>query len=118
MAQELKLMADYAAWPLWDEDGNVDPATLPISAELQTRLDAWAEAFDTTVNRDDPRSARFASAAAAREWNEQGVDLWHDLRRELGSAYVVSYFSEADRDLRFPSDEDRRQSVFRGPHDH
>jgi hypothetical protein len=117
MTQELKLMADYAAWPLWRPDGNVDPATLPISTELQGRLDAWAEAFDATLNRDDPRSARFATPDAAREWNEEGLSLWHDLQRELGSDYVVCYFSEADADLLFPRDQDTKRSVFRGPHD-
>lgn len=117
-AQELKLMADYAAWPLWRPDGNVDPATLPLSAHLQERLDAWAEAFDATLNRDDPRNARFPTSAAARAWNEQGRALWHDLQRELGSAYVVCYFSEAEREILFPREEDRKLSAFQGPHTH
>lgn len=117
MAQELKLMADYAVWPLWRPDGNVDPATLPISMELQARLDAWAEAFDATLNRDDPRSPRFPTAKAAREWNEQGLALWNDLQAELGSGYAVCYFSEAEADLLFPHEEDRRRSAFKGPHD-
>ncbi|MBV8529209.1 MAG: hypothetical protein JOZ75_12915 [Candidatus Dormibacteraeota bacterium] len=118
MARELKLMADYAVWPLWDADGNVDPATLPISTELQARLDAWAEIFDGTVNRDDPRTALWSSAEAAKEWNEQGVELWHELQHELGTAYVVCYFSEADRDVLFPREEDKARSLFKGPHDH
>lgn len=118
MAQEIKLMADYAAWPLWNPDGNVDPATLPISTELQARLDTWAETFDGTVNRDDPRHPRFASPDARTLWNEQGLALWHDLQHELGSAYVVCYFSEADADILFPRDEDKHGSVFKGPHGH
>lgn len=118
MARELKLMADYAAWPLWDADGNVDAATLPLSTDLQERLDAWAEAFDGTVNRDDPRHARFATPEARAAWNEQGLALWHDLQRELGSAYVVCYFSEADAAMLFPHEEDRQSSVFKGPHAH
>lgn len=118
MAQELKLMADYATWPLWDADGNVDPETLPISIELQHRLDAWAEAFDGTVNRDDPRHARFESPEARETWNAQGLALWHDLQRELGSEYVVSYFSESEAAMLFPREEDRQASVFKGPHAH
>ena len=118
MAQEIKLMADYAAWPLWRPDGNVDPATLPISAELQQRLDAWAEAFDGTLNRDDPRDSRFPTPEARRAWNEQGLVLWHDLQHELGAAYVVCYFSETDRDILFPREQDRNSSVFKGPHSH
>lgn len=111
-------MADYATWPLWRPDGNVDPATLPISTELQGRLDAWAEAFDATLNPDDPRHARFPTPEAASAWNEQGLALWHDLQRELGSGYVVCYFSEAQREVLFPQEEDRSRSAFRGPHDH
>lgn len=118
MSQEIKLMADYAAWPLWGPHGNVDPATLPISTGLQSRLDAWAEAFDASLNREDPRRPRFPTPQAARAWNEQGLTLWHDLQRELGSAYVVSYFSEAGPELLFPNEEDRKHSAFRGPHDH
>lgn len=118
MAHELKLMADYAAWPLWDAGGNVDPETLPISLELQQRLDAWAETFDGTVNRDDPRHARFETPEAREAWNEQGLALWHDLQRELGSEYVICYFSEVQADLLFPRDEDRQTSVFKGPHAH
>ena len=118
MTRELKLMADYAAWPLWDADGNVDAATLPLSTDLQERLDAWAEAFDGTVNRDDPRQARFATPEARAAWNATGLALWHDLQHELGSAYVVCYFSEAEAAMLFPSEEDRRASVFKGPHGH
>jgi hypothetical protein len=118
MAREIKLMADYAAWPLWSTDGNVDPATLPISAEIQARLDAWAEAFDASLNPDDPRTSRFPTPEAALEFNEHGLALWHDLQRELGSAYIVSYFSEAERNLLFPREEDRRLSAFQGPHAH
>ena len=118
MTRELKLMADYAAWPLWDADGNVDAATLPLSAGLQQRLDAWAEAFDGTVNRDDPRRARFATPEARAAWNEQGLDLWHDLQHELGPGYVVCYFSEAEAAMLFPSEEHRHASAFKGPHGH
>ena len=118
MARELKLMADYAAWPLWDADGNVDAATLPLSTALQERLDDWAEAFDGTVNPDDPRHARFATPEARAAFNEQGLALWHELQHELGAEYVVSYFSEADADVLFPSEEDKAHSVFKGPHDH
>lgn len=118
MAQELKLMADYAVWPLWDTNGNVDPESLPISAELQARLDAWAEVFDGTVNRDDPRTARWSSPEDAQRWNEQGVALWHDLQHELGPDYVVCYFSEAQADLLFPTDHDKHHSIWRGPHGH
>ena len=118
MAREIKLMADYAAWPLWDPDGNVDPETLPISKVLQHRLDVWAETFDGTVNPDDPRKPRFSAPEAQRLWNEQGRALWHDLRRELGSAYVVCYFSEEQAEMFFPREEDRKASVFQGPHAH
>lgn len=118
MAQEIKLMADYAAWPLWTTDGNVDPATLPLSEELQARLDAWAEAFDASLNPEDPRHSKFPSAEAGSAFNKQGRALWHDLQHELGSEYVVCYFSEEDAGILFPNDEAKAHSAFQGPHGH
>jgi len=101
MVQELKLMADYSAWPVWGPGGEVDPAMLPISPALQDRLKAWAAAYDATLNRDDPASSGFPSSEAQAAWEREGLALWHLLQQELGSQYVVSYFSE------------RRQKVFR-----
>lgn len=101
--QELKLMADYSAWPLWLSGENVDPAKFPISPELQERLKRWSQSYDAILNRDDPASSGFPSPEAELAWEEQGRGLWHDLQHELGSEYIVSYFSETERRVLYPN---------------
>lgn len=102
MTQELKLMADYSAWPLWRADGDVDPATLPISSDLRDRLSAWAAEYDAILNRDNPRDSGFPSAEAQVAWEQRGLVLWRDLQRELGSDYAVSYFSHSQQRVLAP----------------
>ena len=93
MTQELRLMAEYSAWPLWRDGGDVDPATLPISSDLRDRLRGWSQRYDAILNRHDPASSGFPSPEAELAWEEQGRRLWRDLQDELGAEYVVSYFS-------------------------
>lgn len=92
----LKLMPDYFCCPLWDVDDptNVDPATLPLSDALRARLQAWADAFDATLNVDDPwASPGFPSATAERAFEEEGRLSWGDLAVESGPGYSVAYYS-------------------------
>lgn len=101
--QELKLMADYSAWPLWLSGVNVDPAGFPISPELQERLEGWSQTYDAILNRDDPASSGFPSPEAELAWEEQGRGLWLDLQDELGAEYIVSYFSETEQRVLYPN---------------
>lgn len=54
----IKVMADYDTHPLWalDEDlyGDVPPEKLNLSPELTRDLNAWAEAYSSSLNREDP----------------------------------------------------------------
>jgi hypothetical protein len=97
MAHQIKLMTDYESWPLWwagDADpGNIDPNTLPLSAATIARLEAWANAFDATLNRDDPASSDFPSDAAFESFEAEGRALWRQLRDELAPQYQVLYYS-------------------------
>jgi hypothetical protein len=75
-SKRIKVMAEYDAHPLWalDEDlyGDFPPEELGLSAELTKDLNAWAEAYTTALNRDDPMNSLWsdeqhrAHAAAAR----------------------------------------------------
>jgi hypothetical protein len=100
MGERLRLMADYQSWPLWRDGGdNVDPASLPISPGLQERLIGWAARFDATLDHSDPLSSGFPDDAAERRFEADGVDLWKDLRAELGDGYSVAFFSPTERRL-------------------
>jgi hypothetical protein len=95
LAKQLKLMADYECWPLWlaDPDGgyNIDPADLPINADLVQRLNNWASAFDSTLDLDAPASAGFANQEALDAFMDEGERLWVLLRNQLHPDYEVRY---------------------------
>lgn len=91
--RRLRLMADYDCHPLWgtaaDEIGDVDPASLPISAGLVADLASWAARFDATLSRDDPARSGFASAEAATAFRAEGERLAARLRDELGAGWEI-----------------------------
>jgi hypothetical protein len=71
--KRIKVMADYDCHPLWalDEDvyGDIAPEKLNLSPELTHDLNVWAEAYSSSLNREDPSQslwsdAQFASHAA------------------------------------------------------
>lgn len=86
-------MADYRCWPLWHdggvEVGNIDPQSLPLSAELVADLNGWAEKLDAALNWDDPGHTQWPDGFFA-EFNRQGRDLADRLRHELGPQYEVT----------------------------
>jgi hypothetical protein len=58
LCKRIKVMADYDCHPLWalDEDqyGDFPPSALDLSPELTRDLDAWADAYTASLNREDP----------------------------------------------------------------
>lgn len=92
--RNIKLMADYECFPLWERlEGstcNVDPADLPITLELQGALDLWAERYDNTLDRDDPRNSGFQSLEAESVFRTEGEALLEKLRVELGQDYTLT----------------------------
>lgn len=92
--KRLKLMTDYDCWPLWDPDGpdNVDPSSLNLSEKLIAELNAWAETFDSILNRDTGE-ASFNSAEDERTFNETGKQLYAALQQELPDVEIF-YFDQ------------------------
>lgn len=54
----VKVMTDYYTHPLWalDEDlyGDIPPEDMQLSPDLVRDLNAWAEAYDTSLDQEDP----------------------------------------------------------------
>lgn len=73
-SKRIKVMTDYGCHPLWalDEElyGDIAPANFGLSPELARDLDAWAAAYEESLNPDDP---------AAPLWNEDQFAA-HDAR--------------------------------------
>ena len=108
MVKKIRLMTDYQCWPLWEFKGgrNINPADLPLSAELIERLLHWAKAFDATMNLDDPlnESCSF-SAQELVEFEQEGISLWQRLQEELTPDYKVLYYSrKLNRLLSLPNE--------------
>jgi hypothetical protein len=97
MLETIKLMPDYFCYPLWwensDRIGNIDPASLALSAETIEGLNRWATRYDATLNTRDPaNSSGFGDRAEKEEFDREGVRLWLQLRQELKNQYEVVYF--------------------------
>ncbi|WP_169389503.1 NUDIX hydrolase [Deinococcus aquatilis] len=96
----LRLMADYQCFPLWQHGGdNIDPSVLALPTELVARLEAWADALDSTLNLADPLSPVPMRATFLRDgenedaaFEREGHALWWALRAAL-PGYSISYFS-------------------------
>ncbi len=86
--RSLKLMADYECFPLWEQTetdtDNIDPEDLPISQGLRDALNAWAQRYDDTLDRADPRRSGFSNSEAKAAFNATGQALLDRLEAELG----------------------------------
>ena len=93
--RSLKLMADYECSPLWEQTetgtGNIDPEDLPISQGLRDALNAWAQRYDETLDRDAPRRSGFPNPEAEAAFNAEGQALLDKLKTELGQEYTLSF---------------------------
>ncbi|WP_274561709.1 hypothetical protein [Streptomyces spiramyceticus] len=97
MSTEVRLAADYDCHPVWvrGSDGvrdNIAPAELPVTPRLAADLDSWGDAYDATLNREDPASSGFPDPQAEAAFAERGAHLARELARELGAAWRVTYF--------------------------
>lgn len=91
----IRLMPDYHCFPLWwgageAEVGNIDPRDLGLSDDLVAALGAWAAAYDSTLNQDDPARSGFATPAAEQAFRTTGEILRDRLRAELGTEIEVA----------------------------
>jgi len=93
--RQLQVLSDYECFPLWRPGSsgveNVDPATLPVSGELAAALLRWAEAFDATLNQENPADSGFPLERDRQAFLQRGRDLAGRLARELGPGYRVTY---------------------------
>jgi hypothetical protein len=92
-------MAEYSAYPLWSLEptspGPIDPAKLPLQQETLSRLLSWSEKYQAQLNLADPASSNFLQGEERLAFEEEGIRLWLQLRKELSPMYEVEYFSES-----------------------
>lgn len=79
--QSVRLMSDYSVgWPLWDDEGAMDPSTSRVSPALSARLLAWQESFEEGFHHERGWRSEHDAARYARE----GRLLLQHLRAEIG----------------------------------
>lgn len=90
----IRLSPDYQCFPLWEAEpglvGDIDPADLPIDADLREALIAWADRFDSNLNWDDPGGPGFFTDADWSAFNAEGARLVERLRTALGPGWTVT----------------------------
>jgi hypothetical protein len=87
------MRADYESFPLWRRDANgttnVDPASLPISADLARQLEDWAAEYDGALDRGDPLASGFTDPQAEAAFHARGEELAKRLAAELPAGSTV-----------------------------
>ena len=104
----IKLMWDYGCWPIWQFDGeifdNISPESLPLSAAIKTRLEAWASVPEAKLDQNYPPDTIWLSEDR-RVFETEGRALWKALQGELGASYYVLYHCAAEGRVLRPEDE-------------
>jgi hypothetical protein len=120
MTIKLKLDPDYHCLPIWElEKENLDSrgffydwyviddlAELPIKEDTAHQLSTWAATYDSSfLDSDGNEDFSGPSCWSDEQWQsfwQEGLDLWMQLRRELGAEYEVFYYAP------IPSENQRR----------
>jgi hypothetical protein len=92
----VRVMADYESFPTWltgtSRPGNIHPRELSISDGLAGALLRWAQAYDDTLNPDDPAASGFVGTSQEAEFYASGHELARRLATELSGRCHVEYF--------------------------
>lgn len=79
---------NLALWPLWGDEGMVDPEALGLSVPLQDRLRMWTDYYRSNFTGDNNYLVTTERDAA---WVERGRRLVDQIREELRGRAHVSY---------------------------
>ncbi len=88
--RHLRVFPDYAADPVWADDGMVDLDALPISDRLRGALRAWAREWERLLGPQFEVREKDAYAA----WLAVGAKHARHLQAELGPSWVVEYTAD------------------------
>ncbi|XVV10372.1 hypothetical protein ACQP2X_36825 [Actinoplanes sp. CA-131856] len=88
--ERIRLMADHWAFPLWSRHGMLSPGDLPLSAELEARLERWGDRYSDELGPEFEWPSDQARAAFIAE----GRQLHALVSRELGDLYEIIYVDD------------------------
>ncbi|MFC7489360.1 MULTISPECIES: hypothetical protein [unclassified Knoellia] len=88
----VRLMADYAADPVWTDEGMADLEYLPISPRLRDDLREWAREWELILGP----TFQVREKDSYRRWLAAGRRHALDLQKELGPTFEVEYRHELE----------------------
>jgi len=94
---------DVAGVGLWDDEGDLDEADLPISDDLRARVRTWVDEYTETIGGTN----RWWRKGELVAHDRRGWELSLDLQAALGPTYRVEYQFETS-DLRSEKDRSDR----------
>ena len=98
MPKQIRLSVDYQCWPLWwagqSEVGEIDPGKLPLKPETADRIEKWADWFDTWMDFEDAPHGKKPDDDEFEAFEQEGIEIWKELRKELAPDYEVAYNSK------------------------
>lgn len=94
--ENLKLMADYGAWPLWSmSDGvGLDPDDLALSETLKRELLLWVARYDQLSESE----YEWPSLSDSQKFDADGESLAAQVRLELPERRIF-YFNQTTGEL-------------------
>jgi hypothetical protein len=96
--RQIKLMAEAECSGLWWDDNegfdNIWPETLSLSAGLLERLRRWTDRWDAQYDLQGRPPAIDWAPGEFERFDQEGMDIWKELQRELQGQYKVVYDSE------------------------
>ncbi|CUU53656.1 hypothetical protein Ga0074812_101154 [Parafrankia irregularis] len=89
--RQVKVMADYYAFPLWTGDGMLSPEALPLTDGLRDELALWSAEYTRTLSDN---GYDWPNEQVQADWNGRGYALAVRVAQELGPSYEVVFFDE------------------------
>ena len=88
MPQEVRIVCDYYAFPVW--------ADVSMSAPLHEEFSQWAEIYTSILelNYEQNENAWPTHLMQKRKWVEWGRSLALRLKEEIGADYQINYLNE------------------------
>ncbi|MEH7292232.1 hypothetical protein ABEP18_24910 [Priestia megaterium] len=95
-----KLEADFSADPIWCNDcgENLDLEKFPLSENLKGELEEWIDDYGNWIDFDTD-SLRENGIEMETEYNQKGLQLFGQVKKQLGIDYPIVFVPSKSGEL-------------------